>query len=305
MKAILAALLLPLTFFGPAFGPALAQTASPEQGYLAARDAGLRSIKTLEDAKAADEEIAKREEEVLIDLGARLRVLIGTPALKDVVDTEKINNDTLRSGDVGYGELDGVAYESKDEKTHIVVTTESLLSGWLVAHKNWWPNVDNVPQDIAAAFKSDTFYTQAISGDAAVAIFTELPVTKPAAAKAATALLIVRRQDIGPSVPDELIVSAAQGGRVYVATLRVDGKATPIAACTEIWDKAQKESEAIIEAYRATDQKDEALFEKYTKKQDEGDEAFRRCFGERAKGEPYFTELTKAAQALLDGLPEK
>jgi hypothetical protein len=186
-----------------------------------------------------------------------------------------------------------------------VVTTETLMSGWLVAHKNWWPDLENVPQDIPAAFNSDTFYTQAISSDAAVAIFTELPVTRPAAAKAATALLIVRRQDIGPSVPDEIIVSAAQGGRVYVATVRVEGKATPIAACTEVWDKAQKEADVIFEAYRATEQKDEKLFDSYTKKQEEGDVAFRRCFGERAKGQPYFGELTKAAQALLDGLPEK
>lgn len=301
MKALFAALLL----LGPVLGPAAARTTSPEQNYLTARDAGLKSVKALEDASATEERIAKREEEVLLDLGKRLRTLIGTPQLKGVTDTGKINNDTLRSSDVGFGALDGVPYESKDEKTRIVVTTEALMSGWLVAHKDWWPNLENVPQDIPAALKSDTFYTQAISSDAAVAIFTELPVTKPAAARAATALLVVRRQDIGPSVPDEIIVSSAQGGRVYVATLRVEGKATPIAACTEIWDKTQKEAEVIFEAYRATDQKDEKLFDTYTKKQEEGDDAFRRCFGERAKGQPYFADLTKAAQALLDGLPEK
>jgi hypothetical protein len=300
MKALFAALLL----LGPVLGPAAAQTTSPEQSYLAARDAVIKSINAMDTANEPEERIAKREEEALGDLGKRLRALVGTPQLKGVTDTGKINNDTLRSGDVGFGALDGVAYESKDEKFRIVATTEALMSGWLVAHKNWWPDLENVPQDIPAAFKSETFYTQAISADAAVAIFTELPVTKPAA-KAATALLVVRRQDIGPSVPDEIIVSAALGGRVYVASLRVEGKAAPIAACTEVWDKSQKEAEVIFEAYRATEQKDEKLFDSYTKKQDEGDVAFRRCFGERAKSERYFAEWVRAAQALLDGLPEK
>ncbi|MDB5600302.1 MAG: hypothetical protein JWN71_2346 [Xanthobacteraceae bacterium] len=301
MKALFAALLL----LGPVLGPAAAQTTSPEQSYLAARDAAIKSINAMDTANEPEERIAKREEEALLDLGKRLRALIGAPQLKGVTDTGKINNDTLRSGDVGFGALDGVAYESKDEKTRIVATTETLTSGWLLAHKNWWPDLENVPQDIPAALKSETFYTQAISADAAVAIFTELLVTKPAAAKAATALLVVRRQDIGPSVPDEIIVSAALGGRVYVASLRVEGKAAPIAACTQIWDKSQKEAEVIFEAYRATEQKDEKLFDSYTKKQEEGDTAFRKCFGERAKTQPYFPDLTKAAQALLDGLPEK
>jgi hypothetical protein len=299
MKALFAALLLlaPL--------PAAAQTASPEQSYLAARDAAIKSINAMEDAKEPEERIAKREEEVLLDLGKRLRALIGAPQLKDVTDTGKINNDTLRSGDVGFGALDGVSYESADEKIRIVVTTESLLSGWLVAHKDWWPNLENVPQDIPAAFKSETFYTQAISADAAVAIFTELPVTKPTAAKIATALLVLRRQDIGARPPEEIIVSAALGERVYVATLNVKGTAAPIAACAELWERSLLESEAVYESYRTTEPKDEKLFDRYVKMQEVGDEAFRRCFAERAKNERYFADLTKAAQALLDSFPEK
>jgi hypothetical protein len=299
MKTIFAAVLLlaPL--------PAAAQTASPEQRYLTARDSAIKSLAAIDingpDAKRA----TKIEQAAIRDLTKRLESVIGRPVLKGVSGVGKFNIEALMSGDIGFGMLDGLAYTSKDEKTRIVVSTETLTTKWLVAHKDWWPKLENVPQDIPAPFKSEPFYTQATSNGAAVAIFTELPIARPAAAKAATALLVARRQDIGPSVPDEIIVSAAQGGRVYLATLRVDGKAAPIAACTAIWDKTQKEAEVIFEAYRATEQKDEKLFDTYTKKQNEGDEAFRRCFGERAKTQPYFADLTKAAQALLDGLPEK
>jgi hypothetical protein len=46
------------------------------------------------------------------------------------------------------------------------------LAGWLRAHKDWWDKgLKNVPQQIAAALDDESFYTQAMSTDAAVVNF--------------------------------------------------------------------------------------------------------------------------------------
>jgi hypothetical protein len=299
MKIIIAAVMLlaPL--------PAAAQTASPEQSYLTARDSAIKSLAAI-DLNGPDAQRATKIEQAAIrDLTKRLESVIGRPALKGVSGAGKFNIEALMSGDIGFGMLDGLAYTSKDEKTRIVVSTETLTTKWLVAHKDWWPNLENVPQDIPAAFKSEPFYAQATSNGAAVAIFTELPIARPAAAKAAAALLVARRQDIGPSVPDEILAASVQGGRVYIVSQRVEGKTKEIPACIEIWSKALKEAEVLFEAYKASDLKDEKAFEGYNKTQEAGDTGMRKCYGERVKNERYFADLTKAAQALLDSLPEK
>ena len=66
-------------------------------------------------------------------------------------------------------------------KTHIIVTSQTLFERWLRAHKEWWGNnVKNVPQQIGAALKDESFYTQAVSSGAAVVNFNSLPIAKPA-----------------------------------------------------------------------------------------------------------------------------
>ena len=54
---------------------------------------------------------------------------------------------------------------------------------WLHAHKDWWDkDLKNVPQQIGAALRDESFYTQAISPGAAVVNFNALPIASPAAA---------------------------------------------------------------------------------------------------------------------------
>jgi len=299
MKALFAALVLlaPL--------PAAAQTPSPEQSYLAARDAAIKSLAAI-DINGPDAKRATRMEQAAIrDLTKRLQTVIGKPALKGVSPAGKYNVEALMSGDIGYGMLDGLAYTSKDDKTRIVVSTEALTLKWLADHKNWWEKLENPPQELSAALKSEPFYTQATSNGAAVAIYAELPIAKPVHASAAAALLVTRRQDIGPSAPDEILAASVQGGRVYIVSQRVEGKTKEIPACTEIWTKALKQAEVLFEAYKASDLKDEKTFDSYTKTQEAGDTGMRKCYGERVKNERYFADLTKEAQALLDSLPSK
>ena len=70
-----------------------------------------------------------------------------------------------------------------EPKAHIIVTTQTLFERWLRAHKDWWgKNIKNVPQQIGAALKDGSFYTQAISSGSAVVNFNSLPIAKPAGA---------------------------------------------------------------------------------------------------------------------------
>ena len=63
-----------------------------------------------------------------------------------------------------------------------------MLARWLHAHKDWWnKGIKNVPQQIAAALQDETFYTQAITTDAAVVKFNDLPIAKPVSATLAYA----------------------------------------------------------------------------------------------------------------------
>ena len=211
MKFILVALLMSISV--------AAGAASLEESYLAARDGYIEKLKPAETNVDLDEAGRKQEELARGELEQQLRRIIGTPDIKGFSAPGKINLETLFKGYSGFGLLDGLLYSSADDKTHIVVTTDVLLDRWLREHKEWWgPTVANVPQDVNAALKSAAFYTQALTTDAAISKYVELPVAKPAKAKLAFAMLVARSQDLGPRTPDELIVTVVRGGRVFVVS---------------------------------------------------------------------------------------
>lgn len=298
MKYILVALL--------ALIPVAAAAASLEHSYFAARDGYIDKFKPAETNVDLDEAGRKQEELARGDLENQLRRIIGPSDIKGFSGPGKINLDTLFQGYSGFGLLDGLLYSSADDKTHVVVTTGALLDHWLREHKDWSGPADaNMPQDTAAALKSDTFYTQALRTDAAIAKYAELPVAKPANAKFAFAMLAARSQDIGPRTPDEIIVAVVSGGRIYVLTAPAKAKIGPEPACQRIWRDATRKAAKAHAAYVASGLKDNKLFEQSTRLEEEGDAAFRRCFAQQAKGRSFVAALTRQAQGLIDRLPPK
>lgn len=282
-----------------------ANAASLEESYFSSRDAYIDKFKPAEINVATDDRVLKQEELARSDLEKQLRRIIGAPDIKGFVTQGKINLETLFKGDASFGLLDGLLYSSRDDKTHIVVTTDALLDHWLREHKDWWgPKVANVPQDVDAALRSEPFYTQALRTDAAIFRYAELPIAKPAA-KFAFAMLVARRQDLGPSTPDELIVSVIRGGRVLVASAPASVKISPMPACREIWQESLRKADEARAAYAASDQKDDKLSEQAERVEEEGDAAFRACFARHAKDLTAFAALTRQVQALVDRLPSK
>jgi hypothetical protein len=258
---------------------------------------------------------------VRADLEAQMRAILG-PLSYAGFGPGKLNLDTLSEGDEGFGMLDGLRFDATvgksgapaggkdaagnyvEPRAHIIVTTQTMLARWLHAHKDWWnKGIKNVPQQIAAALQDETFYTQAITTDAAVVKFNDLPIAKPVSATLAYAMLAGRTQSETPGAADQVFVSALANGKVYVAYGSIEPK-VHIPACDAIRTDYNKRSEDAYEALRQN-RIDEKTYDKLGNLRQQGEVAFKRCFTERAPKQSAFGEALKQAQALLDRAAEK
>jgi hypothetical protein len=202
-----------------------AHAAGPEQHYLDLRD---RYIAKFSTAKESDE-TSRQHDAALKELTGVLRGLVGPVTIKGLPAEGQSNADTLFKGDSGFGHLDGLGFASEGDKLQAVVTTTALLKHWLREHRE-----DGMPEGIGAAFKSDRFYYYAIQ-DSAFAKYAELPITKPAGASAAVAVLGVRGNGDLKGPPHEIDVVAIQGEKVFFIAASDAVKTAEIPACEKIW----------------------------------------------------------------------
>ena len=168
-----------------------------EDRYIAARDAAIDQISKVYDIEKSDDGARKAEEAARGELRAQMKAILAEPDRKGFAPPE-LNLDAFYRGDLGFGMLDGLRFDAEtgrngekagsgadgnyvQPRAHIIITTEHLFARWLRAHKDWWSN-GNVPQQPGAALKHESFYTQAISTDAAVINFGALPIATPAGA---------------------------------------------------------------------------------------------------------------------------
>jgi hypothetical protein len=266
---------------------------SPEDRYIATRDAAIAKLSPLYDAGALDDAATAAEAAAFADLLAQMNAILGEPARKGF-GPARLNIDTFYKGDEGFGTLDGLRFDAElgrngekagangadgkyvEPKAHIIVTTPTLFERWLLAHKDWWDKgARNVPQRIGSALKDASFYTQAISSDAAVINFSLLPVAKPDSATFSYGILAARTQSDIPDAADQVFVSALADGKVYIAYGAID----PVLKISEC--------SAIRTDYNKRDLRQQ------------GEDAFMRCFTKRAPQQPSFAEATRQAQALL------
>lgn len=254
-----------------------AHAASSEQRYLDLRD---RYIAKFSKAKENDE-TTKQHDAALNELTGVLRGLVGPVAIKGLPADGKSNVDTLFKGDIGFGHLDGLAFATEGDKLQAVVTTTTLLTHWLREH-----NKDGMPQQTDAAFRSDRFYYQAIQ-DSAFAKYAELPITKPASASAAEAVLGIRGNGELKGAPHEIDVVAIQGEKVYFLAATEAVKTAEIPACEKVWKQmmARKVPQDTMT------------------KEDQAMDAYTKCFAREAPSQSWFAAAVKKAQDLLALLP--
>jgi hypothetical protein len=276
-------------------------TPSLEDHYVATRDAAIEKFSKLDDAGNLDDATTKAEDAARADLQAQMSAILNEPG-RQGFGPAKLNLDTLFKGDQGFGMLDGLRFDAEigktgekagsngadgkyvEPKAHIIVTTQTMFTRWLHAHKDWWDKgVKNVPQQIGAALKDESLYAQAISTDAAVVNFNALPIAKPASAAFAHGMLAGRTQSEIPDAADEVFVSALADGKVYIAYGSIEPEVR-VAACMAIRADYNKRVEAAKENYE--------------KLRQQGEDAYKRCFTQRAP-RPSFAKATSQAQALL------
>jgi len=286
-----------------------------EDRYIAARDAAIAKISAIYDAGNRDEEARKVEEAAGADLREQMRIILSEPD-RDGFGPPKLNIDTFSKGDEGFGTLDGLRFDAKlgrngeiagqngadgsyvAPKSHIIITTQSLFERWLRAHKDWWgKKTKNVPQQIGAALKDESFYTQAISSGAAVVNFNSLPIEKPAAASFAHAMLAGRTQDQLPDAADHVFVSAIANGKVYIAYGLIDPP-VQMPDCLALRSGYTQKADQADDDLR-TGKIPRKAYDKLGDLRQKGDDAYKRCFTQNAPNRPFFAEAVRQAERLL------
>jgi hypothetical protein len=275
--------------------PALAAAPSALDRYIAARDAYVETFRAAEKGTVGDATLAEHDK-ALADLTTLIAPVVGKVAIKGYGAKGRLNLDTLFPSDVGFGMLDGLVFATADGKATVLATTDGLLNRWLAGARD-------LPQDPAEALRSDEFYAQATSPDAAVLRYALVPILPPGGATTARAMLVLRAQDIGPGVPDEMLVAVMIGKRLFIASSPVKAKVTAIPACDEVWKGYETKMNEALAAYNKSDPRDDTLFEAYTKLEEQADRGFRGCYAEETLGAPFYKDLVKQAQAIANSLP--
>ena len=76
----------------------------------------------------------------------------------------------------------------------------------------------------------------------------------------------------------------------------------PIAACDEIFHKAEKTYNTMVEAYQRAGKNSDKAITTAEHALNMADVEARKCYGMRAKDQPYFTAVVTYAQELVDRL---
>ena len=158
-----------------------------EDRYIAARDAAIAKISAIYDAGNRRRRRPQgRGSSWRRPGGADAVSFSVSPNRQRTLNPPKLTLTPCQKADLkGFGTLDGLRFDARlgmngetagqngadgkyvEPKSHIIVTTQTLFERWLRAHKDWWGKKSkNVPQQIAAALKDESFYTQAISSRA-------------------------------------------------------------------------------------------------------------------------------------------
>jgi hypothetical protein len=109
--------------------PVTAQAASPEEDYIAARDAFIAKFNPPGDPVAPSDAASKEEEQARNELALRMRSVIGPLKVKGFAGEGAYNVGSLFRGDMEFGILDGLTFKDKDVR--LVVTSTSLAERWV------------------------------------------------------------------------------------------------------------------------------------------------------------------------------
>jgi hypothetical protein len=224
--------------------------------YISTRDRYIEEIERQGDS--ADETGA------LADLERRLVSIVG-PVEIDGFDKPARSNLATLYKEMGFGQLDGLRFDSDVES--VSVTTKQLLDRYLAEKPTF-------PKALLELAKHEEFYLRALTEDAAVTYYAEMPLSSPDEKTFVHAFMGLVSQDTGPFPPSDLFVLFTHGDYVFVAKGRVESDTTTIQSCQEEYEDAAERN----------------------------DEEFVACYSKEAKHQAFFPVLAAQAQSIVDRL---
>src|SRR5213596_818490 len=264
--------------------------ASLEEKYFETRD---NFIRQFEKASVPIDVLDEKDKHALAELEKQLKPIIGPVNVEGFPKEGKINLLTLEN-DYGFGQIDGLRFSSEQEE--LFVTTDNILKKYLAGQPE-------LPKHLAELSKTGEFYVRAITAEAAVTYFAEIPVKSPNEKSYVRAFLGLTAQDIGPFIPKDVFVFVTKGNRILAVQSPAATEITEIPQCRSEWERfARKKSDA-YEAYRSSGLTNEKAFDEGVQHiEQQGFEAYQRCYDREAKNQKFFASLKKQAQSIVDRL---
>lgn len=246
-----------------------ANAATPAERYIVIRDGYISEANAL--PYTDDDAWNTRDTLWLDDLEDRLKELLGPFVHRGFSPVAKNNLETLFP-QLAFGRLDGLVYESRDKRTSILVTAPEIFQNWLTRIYDWPGGTRTIG--------SDGVYSRAMGYDNRVVDLGRIPVTVPAGANAATAMLGLWTADTSNEVPDIILATVVRDDRVFILSQELNTKLRRIPACDRVWQHHWDKNEAL-----------------------EADKAYEDCFRSRVLHEKQFASVLRQTQALLNSAP--
>ena len=253
--------------------PMILVAASPEEKYFETRD---NFIRQFEKASVPTDVLDEKDRHALAELERQLKPIIGPVNVEGFPKEGKINLLTLEN-DYGFGQVDGLRFSAKQEE--LFVTTDNILKKYLAGQPE-------LPKDLAQLSRTGEFYVRAITAEAAVTYYAEIPVKSANGKSYVHAFLGLTAQDIGPFIPKDIFVFVTNGNRILAVQSPVATEITEIPQCRNEWERFPKKSSS-----------DESL-----QYEEQAFEVYHRCYEREAKNQKFFASIEKQAQSIVDRL---
>ena len=282
--------LLVLALFSCLSAPMTLLAASLEEKYFETRDNFIRQSE-----KSIDPDwmtAMKKDEHALAELEKQLKAIVGPVNVEGFPKKGKINLLTLQQ-DYGFGQVDGLRFSAKQE--YLFVTTDNILKKYLAGQPK-------LPKDLAELSKTGEFYLRAITAESAVTYFAEIPVKSANGKSYVRAFLGLTAQDIGPFIPKDVFVFVTKGNRILAVQSPAATEITEIPQCRNEWERFAKKSSDAMEVYRSSGLNNQKASDESVQYEEQGFEAYQRCYDREAKNQKFFASLKKQAQSIVDRL---
>jgi hypothetical protein len=289
--------LLVFALFGCWPAPMTLVAASPEEKYFETRDNFIREFEkasTPLDSLAEQDQHAldEKDKHALAELEKQLKAIVGPVNVEGFPKKGKINLLTLQK-DYGFGQVDGLRFSAKQEQ--LFVTTDNILKKYLAEQPE-------LPKDLAELSKTGEFYVRAITAEAAVTYFAEIPVKSANGKSYVRAFLGLTAQDIGPFIPKDIFVFVTNGNRILAVQSPVATEITEMPQCRNEWERFAKKKADANELYRSSGLNNQKASDESVQYEEQGFEAYHRCYDREAKNQKFFASLEKQAQSIVDRL---